>query len=388
MGVFRRGKNYFIDYYVGPKRSKEMVGPNRREAEAALGKKLALIREGKFFDVERIKTITFEEMADKFKEWLDDARKSDNHRFTLPPAREHFKGRLLASITEEEIEAYRAMRRDVPTKAERPEARRPRSSSTLNHELSILKQLFAKAISWGYLEKGKNPADDVKKLPEPKGRVRFLSAEEARALIEAASPHLRPIIITALETGMRRGEILNLTWDDVDSKNGTLYVAEAKNGTPRHVPMSNRLRATLATLPRHIRGNHIFTGQPKIKKMRQIGKPGEPFRDVDTSFENACAKAGITGFRFHDLRHTAASHMVMAGVPMKTVGEILGHKTAAMTERYSHLTPEHKRNAVEILSAALRGENGGFNRSPIGPREAVNENGLREGFPQPVVSAD
>jgi integrase len=155
---------------------------------------------------------------------------------------------------------------------------------------------------------------------------------------------------------MRRGEILKLTWEDVDFRSGTLYVAEAKNGDPRHVPMSNRLRAMLSALPRNIRGKHLFTGMPKIKKTVQIGKPGEPFRDVDTSFENACEKAGITDFRFHDLRHTAASHMAMAGVPLKTIGEILGHKTAAMTERYSHLSPGHKKNAVELLPDWEAGE--------------------------------
>jgi hypothetical protein len=78
--------------------------------------------------------------------------------------------------------------------------------------------------------------------------------------------------------------------------------------------------------------------------------------------------------------------MVMAGVPLKTVGEILGHKTATMTERYSHLTPEHKREAVEILSRALQGKDGGFNRSPIGPRGGIKEKGLREPIPQPLES--
>ena len=78
--------------------------------------------------------------------------------------------------------------------------------------------------------------------------------------------------------------------------------------------------------------------------------------------------------------------MVMAGVPFKTVGDILGHKTAAMTEKYSHLSPEHKRNAVEILSRALQGTEGGSNRSPIGPREGINEKGLREPIPQPLES--
>lgn len=198
----------------------------------------------------------------------------------------------------------------------------------------------------------------MKKFPESKGRIRFLTVEEAKALLEAATPHLRPIIIMALETGMRRGEILRLTWDDVDKKNGSIYIAETKNGEPRHVPMSNRLRATLDALPRSIQSRHIFTESikktPKSRDRKRplnqpIGKGGKPFRYVDTSFESACAKAGITGFRFHDLRHTAASHMAMAGVPLKTIGEILGHKTAAMTERYSHLTPEHKKQAVELL---------------------------------------
>jgi integrase len=344
MGVYRRDDVWWIDYYVGGQRRREAVGPKKKEADAALGKILALIREGRYFDVKKIKPITFDDMAVKFSEWLASNRKSAEYLYTLPPAKECFKGRLLTTITEHEVETYRAMRRDAPTAAGKV-----RSNSTVNHELAILKQLFAKAIAWGYLEKGKNPKENVKKLPESKGRVRFLSLEEAKALLAAASPHLRPILITALETGMRRSEILRLTWDDLDMKNGILYVSEAKNGDPRHVPMSSRLRATLAALPRSLHGRYIFLGMPKVKKMRQIGTPGKPFQDVDTSFENACTKARITGFRFHDLRHTAASYMVMAGVPMKTVGEILGHKTATMTERYSHLTPEHKRQAVELL---------------------------------------
>jgi len=353
MGVYKRDDTWWIDYYVGGKRKREAVGPKKKEAEAALGKKLALIREGRYFDVKKIEPITFDDMATKFSEWLASNRKSADYLYTLPPASECFKGRLLAGITEHEIETYRAMRRDVPTAAGKP-----RTNSTVNHELAILKQLFAKAIAWGYLEKGKNPTENVKKLPESKGRIRFLSLEEAKALLAAASPHLRPIIVTALETGMRRGEILRLTWEDLDKKNGILYVKEAKNGDPRHVPMSARLQATLKALPRRLGTDYVFTGglrhTPAGGKLRRplnqpVGKIGKPFQDVDSAFRNACEKAGIVDFHFHDLRHTAASYMVMAGVPMKTVGEILGHKTATMTERYSHLTPEHKRQAVELL---------------------------------------
>ena len=105
----------------------------------------------------------------------------------------------------------------------------------------------------------------------------------------------------------------------------------------------------MVALPRHLRPDYVFTGEAKVGKGKQIGIPEIPFNDVRTPFENTCMKAGITCFKFHDLRHTAASQMVMAGVPMKTVGEILGPKTDTMTERYSHLTPEHMRMAVEKL---------------------------------------
>lgn len=121
--------------------------------------------------------------------------------------------------------------------------------------------------------------------------------------------------------------------------------------------------ATLAALPRRLGTDYVFTG---IKKWQKIGEDGQPFHNVRTAFSNACAKAGVENFRFHDLRYTAASHMIKAGVPFRTVGEILGHTTTAMTERDSHLTPEHKRNAVEMLSATLQETERGFNRALIG----------------------
>lgn len=343
MGVWKRGKNYYIDYYAGPKRFKEMVGPNQKAAKAAHGKRLSEIREGKFFDRKNIPKITMDELIKRYREWAK--VKKSYHRSDavhLVPVQEFFKGRLLSEITEYDVETFRSVRKDTSTWFGTP-----RSASTCNQELAMVKALFNKATAWGLAEK--NPAARVKPLPKPMGRTRFLTVEEAGRLLEAASRHLRPILVCALETGMRRGEIMNLKWSDVDMKNGMLFIGETKNGESRHVPMSNRLRSTLAALPRRIGSDHVFTGEAKIGKGKQIGVPGKPFHDVRTAFENACTKAGITGFRFHDLRHTAASHLIMAGVPFKTVGEILGHKTEAMIERYSHLTPEHKRKAVEML---------------------------------------
>lgn len=247
-----------------------------------------------------------------------------------------FAGRLIEEITEYDVERFRALRRSTPVKNGQP-----RSAATCNRELACLKGMLNKAVAWGFLEK--NPAANVKLLPEPRGRTRYLSVEGAGKLLNVCPSHLRPIVLCALETGMRRGEILNLRWEDVDLKNGPMYIGETKTGASRHVPMSERLRRTLQKLPRRLGTDYVFVGR------KGLGEDGAPFRDVNSSFERACSKAVIEHFRFHDLRHTAASHMVMAGVPLRTVGEILGHKTSSMTERYAHLSPEHKRKAVESL---------------------------------------
>lgn len=341
MGLFKRsgkkGDTWYIDYFYNGKRIQKGIGPSKKQARAALGKITAEIREGRYFEKKKLLQVTIDELIVKYQEWAKTKKSfQTTDAIHLVPIKRYFSGKLLSEITEYDVEAFRAERKDTPTRFGGG-----RSVATCNHELGTLKLLFNKAIAWGLSEK--NPAAKVKPLRRDNGRMRILTVDEAGRLLQAASRHLRPIIICALETGMRRGEILNLQWIDVDLKNGTLYVKEAKNGLPRHVPMSNRLKNTLSTLPRRLGGDYVFTGEPKI------GKTGKPFHDVRTAFKNACRKAGIENFRFHDLRHTAASYMVMAAVPMRTVGEILGHKTSSMTERYSHLTPEHKRKAVEML---------------------------------------
>ena len=361
MAVYKRGKFWWISYKVNGKRVQKAMGTVKATAVAVLEKTRVEIRAGRYID-EEMAAVPFEDLAADYLEWAKVKNSYTSILACVSPSVEHFKGRMAHTITEHDVENFRAIRKDTPI-FKGTNGERIRSNSTVNHELATLKHIFNKGMAWGVL--GKNPAAKVKKLPETKGRTRFLTAEEAETLIGAAPAHLRPIIIMALETGMRRGEILGLKWGDVDMKNGMAYVGETKTNTPRHVPLSGKVRATLAALPRRLGTDYVFTGAirhtPAEGKRRRplnqpVGKIGLPFRDVDTAFRNACTAAGIVDFRFHDLRHTAASHMVMAGVPMRTVGEILGHKTATMTDRYSHLTPEHKRDAIEKLSAYYNGE--------------------------------
>jgi integrase len=143
---------------------------------------------------------------------------------------------------------------------------------------------------------------------------------------------------------MRISEILNLRWDEVDFDRAQILVRTSKNGESRHVEMNGLLVETLRQLERRPQNPYVFGS-----------REGNPYNDIRKSFKSALAAAGITDFRFHDLRHTFASHLVMNGVDVMTVKELLGHKTIQMTLRYSHLSQGHKKKAVETLGRILDG---------------------------------
>jgi integrase len=145
------------------------------------------------------------------------------------------------------------------------------------------------------------------------------------------------INLAALNTGMRKGEILSLKWTNVDFKNGVIVVEGTKNGEIRKIPMNQKLTVTLESGKRASRGEYVFSDD------------GKPYGDVKTGWWSALKKAKIEGFRFHDLRHTFGSGLGMAGVDIRTIQELMGHKDIKMTMRYSHPTPERKKNAVKIL---------------------------------------
>ena len=186
----------------------------------------------------------------------------------------------------------------------------------------------------------------VKLLPENNRRLRYLSQEECKALLDASDAHLKPIVTTALNTGCRRGEILSLRWDtNIDLKHGFILLDRTKNGDRREIPINGTLKSVFQSLPRRLDIPYVFFDSSS----------GKPYKDVKKSFSTACRKGGIKDFRFHDLRHTFASHLIMAGVDITTVKELLGHKDIKMTLRYAHLAPSHKVKAVDILDNTLSG---------------------------------
>ncbi len=186
----------------------------------------------------------------------------------------------------------------------------------------------------------------VKLLEEQNARLRYLAKDECDRLIEVCDKHLKPIVIAALHTGMRKGEILGLKWDNVDLKHGFILLDRTKNGERREIPISQTLKSVLQGIIRRLDVPFVFYDT----------ETGKPFRNVQRSFNSALKRAKISDFRFHDLRHTFASQLVMAGIDLTTVRELLGHKTLTMTLRYAHLAPSHKVKALEILNETLTGQ--------------------------------
>jgi len=190
----------------------------------------------------------------------------------------------------------------------------------------------------------------VKKSKEPRGRVRFLSDDERKALLQSCkdsdSRNLYAIVVLALSTGMRQGEILGLTWDVVNLKKGQITLHDTKNSETRSVPVTG---VALQLLKDHAKVRRLDT--TLVFPSRKGDKPA----DIRSAWLSALDRAGIEDFRFHDLRHTAASYLAMSGATLAEIAEILGHKTLAMVKRYSHFSTDHVSGVISKLDDRMFG---------------------------------
>lgn len=214
------------------------------------------------------------------------------------------------------------------------------SAYSLQKEINTLKHLLSLAVQWEIIPL--SPAQGIKVPKAPAGRIRYLQPTEFRALLEKSPAWLRPIIALAVSTGMRRGEILSLRWLDIDFKNGRLLLPQTKNGEGRIVYLNNTAKNALNSV--------LGDAEPKpTSRIFQSLKP----EWVSVAFQRCCKAAGIHDFRFHDLRHTAASWMRMNGSDIHTVAQLLGHKDLRMAARYQHLSPQYLADAVSKLDLVL-----------------------------------
>ncbi|MDA8238948.1 MAG: site-specific integrase [Nitrospiraceae bacterium] len=351
MGLYLRGKIYWFRIRTSEGRIQRSTGTaNKRLAENIYSKAKTDIIEGRWFKEQETKDDPpFLELAEEYENWMQGRYRSKFKIYIISQLKERFRDYSLSMIGVRELEKLQSekLKRGKQQKIVEGKLHNiPNKPATINRFIAVIAHMFTKAADWKMIDRANIPK--VKMLKENNKRLRYLSKEECSELIAACDPHLRPIVITALNTGMRRQEILGLRWDaHVDLKHGFILLSHTKNGERREIPINSTLRATLQSLPRRLDVQHVFFDPAS----------GKPYQEVKKSFATALRRAKIQDFHFHDLRHTFASHLVMAGIDLVTVKELLGHADVKMTLRYAHLAPSHKVKAVEIYDRSMSGYN-------------------------------
>ena len=305
----------------------------KKLARAVLDKRKTQVAENRKLDVKKVSKTTFSELCDEFWKRRGRQVRFNGLQSMIGIWKAHFGDRPVKAIRQSDIEDFLNSRMDT----------HGITAATRNRHLAMLKSMFNKAVQWKHLDE--NPGVGIEMLRESPGRTRFLDKDEIRRLLETASDSLRPILILGLHTGMRRGEILGLRWEDVDLKIRMISVRVSKSGEGRMIPIDDTLAETLVDLSSRFQKGYVFPS-PCLA--------GRPMTDFNQPFRRVARKAEIQNIRFHDLRHTFASHLVMNGVDIRTVQELLGHRHLTMTMRYANLSPDHQIRSAKVLDSAYR----------------------------------
>jgi integrase len=357
LGVFKRKRKYWIDYYDSQRNriQESSHSSSKRDAEDLLAIRKSEILRGTF---RRPVKITFGELGMKYMEYAKGNKRSwlrDGQMLTRLVA--FFGGeRQVKEIYPADIEGFKLHRRKEV------------SGSTVNRELALLKRMFNLAIDWD-LCLGSNPVRKVKFFQEINLGFRILTREEEGKLIANATPYIQDIGVFALNTGLRIGEILTLTWEQVELEKNLLNVFAHKTHKVRTIPVNAEARRVLEYWAIGRKNEFVFYNH----------ESGKPFVDLDAGLALACHKSGINGVTWHKLRHTFASRLIASGVDVVTVKELLGHSSIVTTMRYTHTNLDAKRNAVAklesfgdvLVTPSAKTQQSKSKVSPIAPLKAV-----------------
>ncbi len=337
MRIYKRGKTYWTEFIVDNKRYQYSCKTQDKEVAGEVASAIhadtirnrfnipAKNKAERFFGEiwrEYLKTRTTEKKA------VDRKRVASNHFLAV------FDNKSLDIITMPDIKNYQLQRKfEIMTLAKNQDKRESEINfRSVNYEIVILHHFFNFCIEKGYIDK--NPCNGIKRLNEL-SRLKTLSDEDINKLIAGATNKLTKDLITFLiYTGCRKGEALNLKWDDVDMQNDVIAVKGTKTKYDRYIPISKPLKAILGGIEKKDNCLYVFNDN------------GRKLGDFKRSFHTACRNTGLKDLRIHDLRHVFASKMVMNGTSLYITGELLGHRTTQMTKRYSHLVPDTLRKAV------------------------------------------
>jgi site-specific recombinase XerD len=325
--VNRSGKWWIRYADVDGKIRRELAGSKANAHKLLLKRKAAVLEGRKLPENLRQKPVSFAEIADEalaYSRLHKRSYRDDEYRMIV--LKDWFGYRSADSIKTQDIEAEFAKQKW--------------SGATCNRYRSLLSMIYRVAIQNDRLKE--NPIRKLKKRRESPGRVRFLEKVEEQALrveIRKVCPAHEDEFDLALNTGMRRNEQYCLRWDAVNLRLGIINVVDSKNGQRRSIPANrSAVKALRSLLKRKDGSGYVVPGTEKNRT-----------RAWDRWFEDAVKMAEVTDFHWHDLRHTFASRLIMGGVDLRSVGELLGHKTLVMVMRYSHLAPGHLRDAVNRL---------------------------------------
>jgi integrase len=322
-----------IDGQMTPAQARDLA--KNKIAEVTQGVDVQAVRKQERTKTKYSKFSTVESfLNEKYSLWLR-TRNPKTAEKTIKAFKSSFPklmGFQLSDITAWEIEKWRNERLSSGVKP-----------ATVNHQISVIQGCLSRAVEWGVIDS--HDLRKVKTLPVDNSKVRYLSKDEEARLRESLktckTAFLDVIVIIAMNTGMRKGELLSLEWQRVnfDTKIVTVDFQNAKSGKTRHLPLNTQAL------------NALKTWQQKTDDIGYVfkDKNQQPLKDFPFLWRDLLNEASITNFRFHDLRHHFASMLVMASVDLNTVRELLGHSDLKMTLRYAHLAPEHKAAAVNLI---------------------------------------
>ena len=338
MKIYQRKSVWYIDFSCNGERIRDAVG-TKTDAEKELQRVVYEIEHS----IHRpYKVMIFDNLVKEYLTWAKANKKLTSYKRDLTTLKHLFKyfgNKRINEVTHADAEQYQIQRKDGILQIKGVSRKDRVSNTTINLELILLKHIFKKAVQWGYLPA--SPLRFVKKLKQVPGRVRYVKPAEWQRLLSACSPDMRNLVIFARHTGLRRGEILNLQWTDIDWDNKKITVCERKNNTNMIIPIKEVIFKMLKSMFASASSCYVFPGTN--------GKPRTTYK---TGFNAACKRANITDLRFHDLRHTFASDLINSGADLSTVQQLMGHKSIVSTMRYVHPTEKHMRM---VINAAVEG---------------------------------
>ncbi len=318
----RKAERWEANFYLGSRRVKKKF-ITYAEAENFEIQEKAKFNSGGFLPLQKNDRTPFDTYADEYYRLyasVDMVNPRLNEFYRIKDFKRYFTGKPLCYIKQRDIEEWKSEMINAGKK-----------KSTINRALTCLRSIFNQAVVDGKIRD--NPTSRIKKLREDNQRTRYLTESEIYALMDCSTPRLRDFIVMAVNTGMRKANLIGLQWDDIDTKAGVIHVLKTKSGKSYEVPMNESV----------------------LNLLQRLSVKGTTGRVLDTTnlkreWSSAIQKSGINEADIHTLRHSYASHMTMKGVDQFTLMKLMGHSDIKMTARYSHLAPNFKKIAANMIN--------------------------------------